>query len=41
MLMTCPIEKDIGNEKLMNWKCYEKVVHGKTRVGAENKVLML
>jgi hypothetical protein len=41
VLMTYPIEKDIGNEKLMSWKCYEKVVHGKTRVEAKNKVLML
>jgi hypothetical protein len=32
--MTCLIEKDIGSEELMSWECYEKVVHGKTIVGA-------
>jgi hypothetical protein len=25
----------------MTWKCYEKVVHGRTRVGVDNKVLKL
>lgn len=41
MLVTYPIEKDIGNEKLMSGKCYEKVVHGRTKVGSKNKVLKL
>jgi hypothetical protein len=34
VFMTCLIEKDIGSEELMSWECYEKVVHGKTIVGA-------
>lgn len=29
-LVTCPLEEDATCEKLMKWKCYEIVVHGKT-----------
>jgi hypothetical protein len=27
MLVTCPIEEDNASDKLMKWKCYEKVLH--------------
>jgi hypothetical protein len=41
MLITCPCEKDKNRKKLMQWKSYEKVLHGKTRVGKDNYVLCL
>jgi hypothetical protein len=41
MLMTCPIKEDKCLSKLMEWKCYELMVHGKIEVGMENKVLKL
>ncbi len=41
MLITYPIEEEKLNNKLMTWKYYEKVVHGKTRVGVDNKILRL
>lgn len=31
--MTCPIEED-NTTRLMQWKCYELVIHGKTRIGS-------
>ncbi len=30
MLVICPIRKDNVSDKLMKWKCYEKVLHQKT-----------
>jgi len=41
MLITCPNEKENTSHNLMMWKCYEKVVHGKTRACLKNKVLRL
>jgi hypothetical protein len=41
MLMTFPIEEDKTLSKMMEWKCYELMVHGKIDVGMENKVLKL
>jgi hypothetical protein len=41
MLITCPNEEDNASHKLMKWKCCEKVVHGKTKVGLDNKILRL
>lgn len=41
MLITCSNEEDNASHKLMKWKCYEKVVHGKTRACLDNKVLSL
>jgi hypothetical protein len=41
MLVTCLIEEDIASDKLMKWKCYVKIVHGKTRASLDNKVLKL
>lgn len=41
MLITCPLEEGINSTRLMQWKCYEKVIHGKTRAGKDNKVLRL
>jgi hypothetical protein len=41
MFITYPIEEKTSSNKLMTWKCDEKVIHGKTRVGADNKVLRL
>jgi hypothetical protein len=35
------MEEDKRNEKVMRWKCYEKVVHGKTQGDLDNKVLKL
>jgi len=31
MLVTCPTQEDSANDKLMKWKCYEKIVRGKHR----------
>jgi hypothetical protein len=39
MLMTRPFEEDKHFAFHMQWKCYELVVHGKTWVGKDNKVL--
>jgi len=39
MLITCPNGEDNASHKLMKCECSEKVVHGKTRVGIDNKVL--
>jgi len=36
MLMTCPMEENNTSTSLMQWKCYEFVIHGKTRVGKDN-----
>jgi hypothetical protein len=41
MLITCPIEEEKSNNKLMTWKCCEKFIHGRTRERANNKVLKL
>jgi hypothetical protein len=41
MLMTCPFKEDKHLALHMQWKCYELMVHGKTRVGKDNKVLQL
>jgi hypothetical protein len=41
MLMTCPIEEDKTLLKMMEWKCYELVVHDKIKVKMKNKVLKL
>lgn len=40
-LLTCPLEEDKSNALTMQWKCYEKVVHGKTRQGKDRMVLRL
>ncbi len=37
MLVTCPIEDNNANDKLMKWKCSKKVVHGKTQACLDNK----
>jgi hypothetical protein len=29
-LVICPLQEDATCEKLMKWKCYETIVHGKT-----------
>jgi hypothetical protein len=39
MLITCPKEESLMCSKLMQWKCYELVIHGKMHVGVDNKVL--
>jgi hypothetical protein len=41
MLITCPCEEDINTQKLMQWKYYKKVLHGKTKVSKNNYVLCL
>jgi hypothetical protein len=41
MLITCPNKKDKKNEKIVSWKCYEKMIHGKTRASLDNMVLRL
>jgi hypothetical protein len=41
MLMTCPFEEDKYHALCMQWKCYELVVHGKTQVGKDNKIVQL
>jgi hypothetical protein len=41
MLLIYPIEEDITCSQLMQWKCYELMLHGKTRSGKDNKVLQL
>jgi hypothetical protein len=41
MLMTCLFEKDKHLALHMQWKCYELMVHGKTRAGKDKKVLQL
>jgi hypothetical protein len=41
MLMTCPMEENNTSTSLMYWKCYELVIHGKTRARKDNKVLRL
>jgi hypothetical protein len=41
MFITYPIEEEKSNNKLMTWKCYEKIVHGKTRVRVDKKILRL
>ncbi len=42
MLMTCPIEEDATcSQLLMQWKCCELVLHGKTKSSKDNKVLQL
>jgi hypothetical protein len=33
MLMTYHGEENKNNEKLTNWNCYQKVVHGKQELG--------
>jgi hypothetical protein len=33
MLITYLIEEEKFSNKLMTWKCYEKIVHGKTKEG--------
>jgi hypothetical protein len=40
-LITCLQEEDKRSQNLMSWKCYEKVNHGKTRVGLDNMILWL
>jgi hypothetical protein len=41
MFFTCPLKEDTNSTSLMKWKCYQKVLHGKTRVGKNNFVLCL
>jgi hypothetical protein len=41
MFITCLIKEEKSNNKLMRWKCYEKVIHGRTKAGVDNKVLRL
>ncbi len=41
MLITCLNENDQRIDKMMSWKCYEKVIHGKARASLDNKVLRL
>lgn len=41
MLITCPNEKDKTSEKMVSWKCYKKVIHGKTRACLDNMGLRL
>ncbi len=41
MFMTYHGEENKNNEKLMSWKCYHKVVHGKIGARLDNMVLRL
>ncbi len=41
MFITCPEEESMLCLKLMQWQCYELVVHGKTQVGENCKMLRL
>jgi hypothetical protein len=41
MLITCPNKEDKRNEKIVSQKCYEKMIHGKTRASLDNMVLKL
>jgi hypothetical protein len=41
MLFICPLEEDANLMSFMQWKCYQKVLHGKTHVGKNNFVLRL
>jgi hypothetical protein len=41
MLVTCPEEESLMCSKLMQWNCYELVIHGKAHIGVNNKVLWL
>jgi hypothetical protein len=41
MLITCPNEENKRREKMVSWKCYEKMIHGKTRAWLDNMVLRL
>jgi hypothetical protein len=41
MSITYLDEEDKRNEKMVSWKCYEKIIHGKTRAGLHNMVLRL
>ncbi len=40
-IVTCPLEEDATCEKLMKWKCYVVVFHGKTLVTKDCKMLKL
>jgi len=40
-LITCPQEEYKRSQNLMSWKCYEKVIHGKTRASQNNMILWL
>ncbi len=41
MLLTCTLKEDANSTSLMQWKCYQKVLHGKTHAGKNNFVLHL
>jgi hypothetical protein len=41
MLITCPNKEDKRSEKIVSRKCYEKMIHGKTRASLDNMVLKL
>ncbi len=41
MFMTYLGEENRNSEKLMSWKCYQKIVHRKTRVGLDKTLLRL
>ncbi len=41
MLITCLDEDDQRIDKMMSWKCYEKVIHGKIGANLDNKALRL
>jgi hypothetical protein len=34
-LLTCPIEEQEGSTLTMQWKCYKKIMYGKTRSGKD------
>ncbi len=38
-LVICPLEKDATCEKLMKWKCYDAIFHGKTWTRKDCKML--
>ncbi len=41
ILLTYFVEEDATCSQLMQWECYELVLHGMTRFGKDNKVLWL
>jgi hypothetical protein len=41
MLFTCPLKEDANSTSLMQWKCYQKVLHGQTCASKNNFVLCL
>ncbi len=41
MFFTCPLKEDANSTSLMQLKCYQKVLHGKTHTCKDNFVLCL